>query len=151
MSNIFKSAQSEQDFLITLIAEAFCKQFGTKFNINDYDIESIRPRVGYRLGYQVTTKNPDDYIRFRAYFNMADESTVSAFRNYVEQGYTPNGTLEDEVLVAFGTLDTWLRQEKVYTFRPLNNADLEAEYLQLEESTGNILLESGEPIELEKG
>lgn len=151
MSKIFKSAQSEQDFLTTLIGEAFCKQFGIKFNIADYDIESIRPRVGYSLGYQVTTKNPDDFVRFRTYFNMKDENVVGQFRNYVEQGYTPSGTLEDEVLVSFGTLDSWFRQEKVYTFRPLNNANLLAEYLQLEESTGNILLESGEPIELEKG
>ena len=151
MSKIFKPAQSEQEFLITLIASAYCKQYGYKFDITEYDISSIRPRVNYTHGYEVITKIETDNVRLRAYFNIDENSEVGKFSNYVEQGKASLGNLDDEVLVAFGTLDGWLRQEKVFNFRPLNNENLLGNYILLEDGKEAILLESGDKLALEKG
>lgn len=148
MSRFFKPALTEQDFLLDLAVKRHNKQYNAKLEVEDCEIVSIRPRKGYRLGYEIRTKATDDYLRFRIYLNLGNKDEISNYIQQVEQGFTSVENPEDEVPVAFGTVDKWYVVEKIYRFRPINNIELEDEYLELE-AGGRIVLENGEAIELE--
>lgn len=149
MTRFFKPVLKEQDFLLTLAVDRYNSQFKRKMKIEELDIKSIRPRVGFILGYELSTKIDTDFLRFRIYLNKGKLDFLSMYDNQVDQGLYASGTLEDEILVASGTVDNWYVEEGVYKFRPIQNQELLEEYLALENGEGAFLLENGETIILE--
>lgn len=148
MNKMHKPAQTEQEFLLSLAVGQYNRQFSKRTKIEEYDIRSIKPRVGYRLGYEISTKIDHDYVRMRIYLNLGDSDVVSTYLMRVEEGFLSKENLEDEVLVAFGTVDRWYVTERVYRFSPIKNSELSDPFIFLEDGT-RLLLENGESFELE--
>ena len=147
-SKAFGTFLNESQFLIKLAVDKYNRQHRQKFSIEDFEITSIRPRNNYNLGYLIETKRKDDYLRLKVYLNIESSDKLYDFLPEVDQGHFAPLTVEDEVLVAFGTVDSWYRQEGIYTFRPINNEEMLIEYIALEDGRA-ILLENGEVLALD--
>lgn len=146
--NAFGTFPEESKFLIKLAVDRYNRQHNQKFDIDSFELTSIRPRTDYDLGYLIETKRKDDYLRLKIYLNIDKATKLHNFMPEVDQGHFEPMTLEDEVLVAFGTVDSWYRQEGIYKFMPINNEEMLVEYIALENGRA-ILLENGEVLALE--
>ena len=146
--NILAPNLTESEFILQVVVDSYNRQHYKKFSPSDFELTSIRPRIGYRLGYRIETKRKDDYVKLRVYFNLKDRTELHSFMPEVDQGHSTPMNLDDELLVAFGSIDNWYKQEGIYKFLPINNEELLREYIALENGRA-ILLENGEVLELE--
>lgn len=153
MQNIYRTngtygpTLTESEFIIDIAVRQYNKQFGQNMLISDFELTSIRTRNNYKLGYEIATRRKDDYLKFRVYFNFGTLDFLHPYIEEVDQSYKLTMDLNDEYLVAFGTIDNWYLEEGVYSFRPINNEEMLKEYIALEDGTA-ILLENGEVLEL---
>lgn len=133
----------QKQYILNLMIGAYNRQFRKRFNISDFDLMSITPRVKYRFGYEAFTTRTDDNFRLRAYFNFGDYDYSTLYR-LESDGSGGSGNLSDEVFVCTGTLDRYFFEQGLVKFKfippPTNNAPTEI-----------LLMENGDPLLAEDG
>lgn len=142
---------SERDFLIMLATKLFKSQYGRNIPISCCDVRSITPSSRRELGYEIVTTRFDDFLRMRLYFDFGDETKFVNYRIENEQGKDGPAQLDDEVYVAYGTVERYYKTEGIYRFRWMTE-DVSRYDVILAEADGlPILSEDGEFIVAEGG
>lgn len=114
------SFPSETDFLKKLIVSQFNEQFATSYLLTDFNIYSIAPKPTQQVGYELTSTQPNNPLKLRAYFNFATNDEVSPFTLGLLSAASL-GTLDDEVYVCYGLIDQYYLDENVYKFLYIDN------------------------------
>ena len=68
---------TEREFLIKLAIDAYNSKYNKTFPYIDFDIYSIEPPTGHRLGYEVYSVRTDDFLRIRTYYQFSNIDKIN--------------------------------------------------------------------------
>ena len=112
---VIYTGKSEKDFLKELALRQFNTQYQKNILVENCEIISIRANYGADLGYEISTKRADDYLRLRIYMSFQMQDSVGAYRLEVDNTKV-EGHLGDEVRVALGSLNREWYENGIYRF-----------------------------------
>lgn len=144
---------TEEQFLIQFAVKKYNEQFKKSFDPSVFEVRSIPVRYGCESSYEVSTSRLDDNLRLHIHIRFEGTDGLKPYRLEVDSilSQLPNseGTLNDEVFVALGTIDRYYKNNGIYRFRPIGETQNQGNFLLLENGQP-ILLEDGTPILLEE-
>ena len=138
---------NERDFLINLALGSYNSQYGQTFDSAYFDVFSIQPQVGYNVAYEIYSVRQDDFLRLRVYFAFTNSDGLENYRLEVDNSNYDN-ELGNEIFVAYGTIDSYYKENGIYKFGWLGQDETRWGAILLEDDT-SILLENGEVLLLE--
>lgn len=141
---------TEREFLITIAVRLFKSQYGRDIPVENCDVRSITASQRRALGYEIVTTRFDDFLRLRLYFDFGDETKFVSYRVENVQGQLGPTKLDDEVYVAYGTVERYYKTEGIYRFRWMTE-DINRYDVILDEGEAPVLSEDGEFIVAEGG
>jgi hypothetical protein len=142
---------SEKQLLIRLAVTQFNYQFGKSFDFEAFEVRGIPVRASYDVSYEIYTTRLDDNLRLHIHLRFEKADGLFPFRMELDSTLTQlpgsTGSLSDEVFTAYGSLDSYYKQNAIYGFQPVSPTTP-----PVVDPAGNYaLLENGEPVEWETG
>ena len=111
-----KGFLTESAFLTRMALQAYNTQFGRNIRPEDCTIRSIKPHYSRTLGYEISTKRQDDFLRIKVFLDIGRGDQVHQYR-VENDAIVREGNLEDEVFVAVGTVSQTYIDQGLYKFR----------------------------------